>query len=816
VLSELEKPQEKPVEKLAEKFDLSMFDEEEEKPQLAPPSKSTIQLPAMAPPMNRSPLPPMNRSPLPPMERSSAAPADPMPASSVEPVRDPSPSSTSPLPPTDPSLSEAFSLDPSGSSSVESPVLAAPMEPSSVDSSSAPADTVSLGKAASTEAVDSTLEETSPTDPSASSHVDQPMEPDPSPPLAELSPSLSAEPLPATDLPPVEASPKEPTPLPSVDPSPPNPSTDPVTAVDLPPPNPVRFSVKATRVVTTDQNTSSTQQGQQPTVTAAATTTTAVTSTATSNISSPRSFVIQGSIVGTQQQEPQRPQQQQQPQRHQFTVVGQLVRPNTITPGVVLPTLQPPPLTAEALAAHSVQYEDHPEDLRAAPKPSDIQSSSSTLYAIKTAETSRSREYSLSMPFRSLVETFQTLHVGVTEKFDQMRTEKRKVDETNIRELYPRMPWHDVHGCITGLPVRDLAAHFIQRWNHHRVSKSAHDSRPILTDITDNPYFSICAKCNLTNIFETATHCPTCNYYLGPAKLPLAGPSPAPAATTTGAGAGGHPVMKSPQDYVSSWITYDCYFVSQLGCRIQGDGPSLVTLILNPEIVSKIIEGQLIETSSIVSRAHPEGTVTVTVTEEEREREKEQLSSLSAHGYRPIIGDVLVAIEDTKVLHLNSIEVQRFIKRQKLKLKRLAEMANNSAAGDCASVSSSRSGLERRVKVTFRRHFVNNVDDLVTHDAKVRAYLATQTATQTVTVTAPPPPAAAAASKESMTMLSNEMNESKVWHTIPTSLSLHFTSLHFWCVGRAMCVCSFQFFSLRLSHSLFLFSVWEIISFSKN
>ena len=29
-------------------------------------------------------------------------------------------------------------------------------------------------------------------------------------------------------------------------------------------------------------------------------------------------------------------------------------------------------------------------------------------------------------------------------------------------EMYPRMPWHDVHGCVTGAAAEDLAAHFVQ------------------------------------------------------------------------------------------------------------------------------------------------------------------------------------------------------------------------------------------------------------------------------------------------------------------------------------------------------------------
>jgi hypothetical protein len=29
-------------------------------------------------------------------------------------------------------------------------------------------------------------------------------------------------------------------------------------------------------------------------------------------------------------------------------------------------------------------------------------------------------------------------------------------------EMYPRMPWYDVHGCVTGNAAKDLASHFVQ------------------------------------------------------------------------------------------------------------------------------------------------------------------------------------------------------------------------------------------------------------------------------------------------------------------------------------------------------------------
>lgn len=37
------------------------------------------------------------------------------------------------------------------------------------------------------------------------------------------------------------------------------------------------------------------------------------------------------------------------------------------------------------------------------------------------------------------------------------------------REKYPRMPWHDVHCALWGPPCRDIARHFVQRWNHAKV-----------------------------------------------------------------------------------------------------------------------------------------------------------------------------------------------------------------------------------------------------------------------------------------------------------------------------------------------------------
>ena len=43
------------------------------------------------------------------------------------------------------------------------------------------------------------------------------------------------------------------------------------------------------------------------------------------------------------------------------------------------------------------------------------------------------------------------------------------------RKSVPRMPWHDVGGCVYGAAARDIARHFIQRWNHIKAKKVANN-----------------------------------------------------------------------------------------------------------------------------------------------------------------------------------------------------------------------------------------------------------------------------------------------------------------------------------------------------
>ncbi|XP_022844837.1 phospholipase D zeta 1 isoform X2 [Olea europaea var. sylvestris] len=43
------------------------------------------------------------------------------------------------------------------------------------------------------------------------------------------------------------------------------------------------------------------------------------------------------------------------------------------------------------------------------------------------------------------------------------------------RKKYPRMPWHDVHCAFWGPPCRDVARHFVQRWNYAKRNKAPNE-----------------------------------------------------------------------------------------------------------------------------------------------------------------------------------------------------------------------------------------------------------------------------------------------------------------------------------------------------
>nr|CCA22369.1 phospholipase D putative [Albugo laibachii Nc14] len=61
---------------------------------------------------------------------------------------------------------------------------------------------------------------------------------------------------------------------------------------------------------------------------------------------------------------------------------------------------------------------------------------------------------------------------------DFVQVEQPDVDLMD-RSLYPRMPWHDCHCRLEGHPARDVARHFILRWNfavttRHKTDKLSH------------------------------------------------------------------------------------------------------------------------------------------------------------------------------------------------------------------------------------------------------------------------------------------------------------------------------------------------------
>lgn len=48
--------------------------------------------------------------------------------------------------------------------------------------------------------------------------------------------------------------------------------------------------------------------------------------------------------------------------------------------------------------------------------------------------------------------------------------ELNKPEEDSIdRGEFPRMPWHDITAVVYGAAARDVARHFIQRWNFTKV-----------------------------------------------------------------------------------------------------------------------------------------------------------------------------------------------------------------------------------------------------------------------------------------------------------------------------------------------------------
>eukprot|EP01038_Epipyxis_sp_PR26KG_P013202 gene13202-17691_t len=227
--------------------------------------------------------------------------------------------------------------------------------------------------------------------------------------------------------------------------------------------------------------------------------------------------------------------------------------------------------------------------------------------------------------------------------------------KTEIRDAYPRMPWHDVAAGVCGMTARDLASHFVQRWNHHRLSSFSYKSS-LLVDSVNNQYFSSCARCCTENIEERIEVCPTCGYNLGPYNsysreeqsdlLPL------------------------PMN-AYSFIMFDCYFRDKLPFRMHGDCPVLVTnkYLVNNNNDSKIIDNSEHGQDGIFLDAF--GSMT---------------EFLTGFGLTPVVGDIIYAVDQIVVTHLNLNQLKRMIAIKRNKILS--------------------TGQQYMMKVTFRRHFI--------------------------------------------------------------------------------------------------------------
>jgi phospholipase D1/2 len=74
------------------------------------------------------------------------------------------------------------------------------------------------------------------------------------------------------------------------------------------------------------------------------------------------------------------------------------------------------------------------------------------------------------------------------------------------RHKTPRMPWHDIACCMVGAPARDVARHFIERWNACKIEKARENiSYPYIlpksyTDIRIDQNFWSKSKVNLERV----------------------------------------------------------------------------------------------------------------------------------------------------------------------------------------------------------------------------------------------------------------------------------------------------------------------------
>ena len=300
---------------------------------------------------------------------------------------------------------------------------------------------------------------------------------------------------------------------------------------------------------------------------------------------------------------------------------------------------------------------------------------------------------------------------------DGFEDKNAKIPNSQLREQYPRMPWHDVHASVAGLPARDLGAHFVMRWNHHKKSKGTTELR-YLTDVSDITHFGVCAKCRLEKIFETLEKCPNCGHTLGPIKRSLNITKNVDLMTPSTLE--DDIVKNTPDEYKAkalhigdaapTFITFRCKFTTRLGCRIQGDGPVVVTQICD----------------EVAARDGPSTLIS-------QQGDTFKLDALRSQGLRPMIGDVVTVVNGSSVLHLATEQLQRLLIISKNEstlrgtrsdtinseydrgsvVKRLSSMSITSKSGRRSSRYRSE---EYKLVVCFRRYYTDDSPDIVKGD----------------------------------------------------------------------------------------------------
>lgn len=264
-------------------------------------------------------------------------------------------------------------------------------------------------------------------------------------------------------------------------------------------------------------------------------------------------------------------------------------------------------------------------------------------------------------------------------------TTKRRIKKSimwEIRDQYPRMPWHDLQVGISGRVARDAASHFIQRWNHHRLSTSDY-GQPILHDITDNTLFSVCARCQRDQIIESAEICPYCGYYLGPVNSFSATES-----TLL------QPIPSSRYSFIVFACTYS--LKKKLPIRMDGDCPVVVTNVTGQQSYGGLAQkAQAVDEMGIPIEAGQ--------TEEDESNDAEgilldvsgsEAEWLQAYGLYPARGDVVLAINGTSVAHLNSNQLKRLINRLRRGYSQLGEDKGIPAG---------------TIQLVFRRHYIEGM-----------------------------------------------------------------------------------------------------------